>query len=233
MCIRDRYCFSLTAKVTIYLDSDFEIFIILQIILKILISIALIVVIIIFVKRKLVICSRVNDNSLSEWEIIYIICCMFSVGYQILLCIYVSKNSLRNVDIVTFFANNGIDIAVSISQTVLIILAYSTNQSKNDKHECENESCLLYLFSFVGFINMGLWLSDGIGAEWLTVLCCENSDFHLIGQKLLFFFLHFKIFFHFQTFLMCINFLWRPIMSTEGEYQPVPETDAELGNRVC
>lgn len=221
------FCFALTAKLTIYLDSDFEIFIILQIILKILISIALIVVIIIFVKRQIVICSRVNDNSLSEWEIIYIICCMFSVGYQILLCIYVSKNSLRNVDIVTFFANNGIDIAVSIPQTVLIILAYSTN----NKNQCENESSLCYLFSFVGFINMGFWLSDGIGAEWLTVLCCENSDFHLIGQKLLFFFLHFKIFFHFQTFLMCINFLWRPI-TREGEYQPLPRNNAELGNRV-
>lgn len=225
------FCFALTAKLTIYLDSDFETFNILQIILKIIILISLIVVIIIFVKRKLVICSRKKNDLLimSEWEIINIICCSCSVWYHILLFIYVSKNIIRNV---VFLANNSIDIAVSIPQTVLIILAYSTNASKEDnqnQNQCENESFLCHLFSIIGLINMGFWLSDGIGAEWLTVLCCENSEFFLIGNRLLNCFLHFKIFFHFQTFLLCLNFLWRPILPSK---QPLKTKDAILGNEV-
>ena len=177
------------------------------------------------------ICSRKKNDLLimSEWEIINIICCSCSVWYHILLFIYVSKNVLHNV---VFLANNSIDIAVSIPQTVLIILAYSTNASKEDnqnQNQCENESFLCHLFSIIGLINMGFWLSDGIGAEWQTVLCCENTEFFLIGNRLLNCFLHFKIFFHFQTFLLCLNFLWRPILPSK---QPLKTKDAILGNEV-
>lgn len=186
-------------------ESEYEPFIIIQIVTKI-----FILLIFLYVFRKY--CGKMGTITatvrasylLNIWFILIAASFFGTLSYHITLSM-IFKNQTLNL------CNQLISIfVVAVPQAFLITITYMANKYNNSNDNSVNvpwDESTCFLFSIIGIINMGFWISDSINRDWLNVVMYSMTS-EVTQISVVNFFLYLKISFHFISAFEFIKLSW-------------------------
>lgn len=185
----------------------FNTYVLFQLILKAFMLILSILLLLLLFKSKCAEYKYLFTSGCKLSSVVLIATAIANCIYHILYCIALCLEGNHYMSITIPVINNIVSIFVAISQTLLIIGIHSEKY----RQQCTQTKRTVYYTCFIlGVFNLGLWISDSIGEDRISVFSflyywAHNNKFLSIIYTAIF---PITIFFRFQAGLDFLEFFW-------------------------